>query len=141
MLTKEQIVAADDLPHVDVDVPEWGGTVRVGMMTATARNAYELELYEIIDSGEDKGRVRLNLKDLKTRLVAYTLIDENAKPMFSRAELDVLGAKSFAAIDRLYSAAQKLNKIGDAELEGDIKNSDATPSGGSSSELPASSEV
>ena len=29
LLTGAAILAANDLPHEDVEVPEWGGTVRV----------------------------------------------------------------------------------------------------------------
>ena len=38
LLSKEQILAAEDLPHKDVPVPEWKGTVRVRALTGFERD-------------------------------------------------------------------------------------------------------
>jgi len=45
-LNKEQILRADDLKTEEVDVPEWGGSVRVRVLTGTERDAFESSIYD-----------------------------------------------------------------------------------------------
>ena len=40
LLSKEAILAAQDLPSEDVEVPEWGGTVRVRGLDGKGRDEY-----------------------------------------------------------------------------------------------------
>ena len=44
ILSKEAILAADDLPREKVNVPEWGGEVLVRTMSGTDRDAFEASL-------------------------------------------------------------------------------------------------
>ncbi len=44
ILTKEAILAADDLPRETVLMPEWGGDVYVRTMSGTDRDAFESSL-------------------------------------------------------------------------------------------------
>ncbi|MBI0320545.1 hypothetical protein JBF12_47905, partial [Streptomyces javensis] len=45
LLGKQQILDAQDRRHEDVAVPEWGGSVRVAMMSARDRDRWEQETY------------------------------------------------------------------------------------------------
>lgn len=108
MLTREQILAADDLKSEVVPVPEWGGEVRVGMMSGARRDAFE-------DSLRTDGA--LDLSNRRAKLVAAALIDEQGNALFTSADIEALGRKSMAALDRVTGIAQRLNKLGDAELE------------------------
>lgn len=108
MLTRDQILAAEDLPTTKVDVPEWGGVVNVRTMTGAQRD--ELE----IAAQRDKQNIR-------ARVAFLTMIDENGEPLFTRKDIDALGKKSATALDRVYEAAMSHNKVSDkdiAELEG-----------------------
>ena len=40
-LSKDEIFAAQDTTDLEVDVPEWGGSVRLRSMTGTQRSNYE----------------------------------------------------------------------------------------------------
>ena len=44
ILSKDAILAADDLPRETVHVPEWGGDVYVRTMSGTDRDAFETSL-------------------------------------------------------------------------------------------------
>lgn len=112
LLSKDQILAAEDLVTEDVEVPEWGGTVRVRMMTGAERDSFEDSLTQT------KGKnVKTNLANLRARLVARTVVDEAGKRMFTDAEAGVLGQKSAAALDRVFEAARRLNGMTEADVE------------------------
>ncbi len=106
-LTKELILAADDLPRERVNVAQWGGDVFVRTMTGTDRDAFEASLI-----GSDS-----RLENVRARLVALTLCDESGTRLFDDGEIAALGRKSARALDRVFSVAQRLNGIGTAEVD------------------------
>jgi hypothetical protein len=107
MLTRDMILAADDLPKELVEVPEWGGSVYVRCLTGTERDAWEAS---VVEMGKD-GKTKPNMENLRAKLVARTLCDEDGARVFSDGDVAVLGAKSAAAMDRLYAVAARLSKI------------------------------
>lgn len=112
MLSKEQILAADDLVTEDVDVPEWGGTVRMRTLSGTERDAFEASSIK----GNGKNR-QVNLQNMRARLVALVLVDENGGRMFADAEVRALGRKSSKALDRLFDKARALNGLSEDDVE------------------------
>lgn len=102
LLTKEAILGVDDLPREQVHVPEWGGDVFVRTMTGVDRDAFEASLI-----GQER-----RMENVRARLVALTLCDENAKRLFDDQDVSALGAKSARALDRVFTVAQRLNGIG-----------------------------
>ncbi|WP_369040256.1 hypothetical protein [Stenotrophomonas maltophilia] len=107
LLGKQQILDAQDRRHEDVAVPEWGGTVRVAMMSARDRDRWEQDTY-----GGDTPRV----DDFRARFVGLCLVDETGERLFSDHDVAQLGAKSAAALDRVFRVAQTLNALGDAAV-------------------------
>ncbi len=107
ILTKEAILAADDLPRELVNVPEWGGDVFVRTMTGADRDAFEASLI-----GKE-GR----MENVRARLVSLTLCTETGDRLFDDAEVAALGKKSARALDRVFSVAQRLNGIGTEQVE------------------------
>ena len=88
-LTRDEILGAVDLKVVEVAVPEWGGTVRVSMMTGTERDAFEAET--VVRKGK---RVEVNMVNMRARLVARTVVDEKGARVFSDGDVEALAAKS-----------------------------------------------
>jgi len=125
ILTKEAISKVKDLVTEDVEVPEWGGTVRVKMMTAQERDVYELSIYE----DEQNNRS----ENVRARLCVSVMIDEKGNRIFGLNEVKVLGKKSAKAVNRVFEVARKLNAIGDDEVKEIEKNLPETPGGDSSS--------
>ncbi len=136
-LTREQILGADDLPVEDVDVPEWGGIVRVKTLTGQERDAFEESVITMKKVKRGK-RVRTettpNLKNMRAKLVAHSCVDTKGKLIFSEADVQALGEKSSAALDRVYEASSRLSKITDEDLEELEKNSLSGQSGSSTSD-------
>ncbi len=109
MLTREQILGTDDRPFEDIEIPEWGGTVRVCTMSGAARDAFEQSVLD-----EDR---KPDLTNMRAKLVARCLVDEAGQPLFSEADVVSLGSKSAAALERIVKVAERLNKLGSKQLE------------------------
>jgi len=109
-LSRDAILSADDLPRQEVDVPEWGGTVFVRSMSGLERDTFETSL----TNGKDKS---VNLKNIRARLVCLTAVDDNGERLFADGDEDALGKKSAAALDRIFTVAQKLNGLNSSDVE------------------------
>ena len=128
LLSKTAILTAQDLQTEDVEVPEWGGAVRVRSFTGRERDAFESSMVR----GEGRER-KVDLTNMRARLVGLTVIDETGQRLFTDEEVDLLGAKSGAALDRVFAVAQKLNGLSGTDVEELSKNSSGVPSAFSTS--------
>lgn len=124
LLTREQILAAKDIKFEDVEVKEWGGTVRVRTMTAIERDAF---LGDVVDS---KGVV--DRRRHRALLVARTAVGEDGAPLFTEADVAALGAKSSLALERVVTASDRINTLDESTVEAAVKNSGRGPSDASS---------
>lgn len=127
LLSRDQILTSDDLKSEDVPVPEWGGYVRVRSLTGTERDAFELSI-----AGEDNSKKK-NLANLRARLVALCVIDEQGVRVFTDSDVHKLGLKSAGALSRVFDVASKLNGLSPKDVEDLAGNSDADQSGSSTS--------
>lgn len=132
LLSKQEILDADDISKELVSVPEWGGEVYVGMLTGAERDRFE----ELSMKGKGKDR-EVNLANFRARLAAAVIVDGNGNRMFSETEINVLGAKSAAALDRVYEAGTKLNRISKEDVDAAVGNSESDQSDDSGSDSPA----
>ena len=131
---KADILDSDDLKIEKVAVPEWpkvNGHLYVKVMTGTARDAFESAFVK-------GGSVLINVR---AKLAARTLCDSDGKLVFTDADIPALGQKSAAALDRVFASAQRLNGIGEADVEALAKNSEAAQSGNFGSDSPSSSDT
>lgn len=129
LLSKEQILSKDRKKTVDVNVKEWGGSVRLQELSASDRDMWENESFVLNADGTG---ARFNPKHARARLVVRCLVDDQGRRLFMDDEVAAIGSLSAATVQRLFNAARKLNAISDediSELEG---NSDAGPSGDNS---------
>lgn len=110
ILSADDIMASDDLVTEEVDVPEWGGVVIVRALSGVERDAYEGGIFTG-KTGE------YNLQNIRARLASRTMIDENGKRLFSDAQVDKLGLKSAAALDKVFEVAQRLSRLTKKDVE------------------------
>ncbi len=129
MLTREQILAAEDRPIETVDVPEWGGQVCVRTIGADERDKWQDDMME----GKGKNR-KMNLARVTASLCAIAMCDEGGVPIFTRADVTALGKKSASAMQRVFAAAARLSGITEADIEELAKNLPPTESDDSSSD-------
>jgi len=125
-LTRQEVLAADDLPRQEVQVPEWGGTVFVRVLSGTERDAFEQSV-----AGPRGGA--MNLANVRARLVVLCATDASGERLFTDKDVVELGKKSAVALDRVFLAAQKLNGMTDADVEEMAENSGTDQSDDSTS--------
>jgi hypothetical protein len=123
MLTRDAILGAQDLKTVDVPVPEWGGDVRLRMLTGAERNA----LHAAAAAG---GKFDATL--FASLLVAKTIVGDDGGRLFGDDDAPALAAKSASAFNRVFEAAAKLNGLGGNAVDEAEGNSSAAQSGASS---------
>jgi hypothetical protein len=114
LLTAEDILKANDIKIEAVEVPEWGGTVHVRQFSAAVRDQFDA----LISSGDGD---EPDLTNVRGRVLALSVCDPDGKPLFTLEQAEALGAKSDAAIARVYDAAAKLNKLRKSDHDGEKK--------------------
>jgi len=120
LLNKEQIKSVSDLETLDVEVPEWGGTVRLKSLTGAERDRFEAGVVQ----GQGRNTT-VNMQNLRAKLVAQSAIGEDGKPLFTEEDVKWLGEKSAKALNRLFNAAQQLSGLSESdvkELAGNFKD-------------------
>lgn len=115
-LSRDQILAAQDVRFETIAVPAWGGDVRIRSMTGAARDEYDLWMYK---QGQDGGEV---LRNLRAKLLAISIVDEAGEPIFTEADVDELGKKSAAAVELVYERINELNALDRKSIEALAKN-------------------
>lgn len=121
-LNKADILGQQDIVTEDLFVPEWDAWVKVKMMTASERDHFE----DSTVTREGK-KTTLNLQGIRARLCILCLVDEAGNRMFSDEDEYALGTKSGAAIDRVFTVAQRLNGLRDEDVNALAKNSEGAP--------------
>lgn len=129
--------APKNLPFVDVPVARLGGSVRLTMLMAGSRLAWEESLTPAVADAE----VKVNYREFGFGLLARSIVDENGDCMATE-EAERLFTPEEAT--ELSAAARKLNGIGGeavAEVEGKSEGSlaasgDSNSPGDSGSHTP-----
>lgn len=85
-------------PLLKVNVPEWGGSVCIRVMTAEDRESWEIEC-----------RSNHKVESFRAKYLARCLCGENGERLFSDNEASMLGEKSAAVIGRLWEKAMQYN--------------------------------
>jgi hypothetical protein len=138
LLTRSQILAAK-LPHQDVDIPEWGGSVRIQQMSVDTRvkfletirvyndAVFQWEANELLDA-KDKARkkiVKPEHVDTPALAIVTCLVDDSGNRMFTDKETTELNKLSFVSVRNLYAAVLDLNdfnKSTSAQVETEKKD-------------------
>ena len=132
-LTKEAILAIDDRLYEDVEVPEWRteGSKDAPLVRVRSLSGMELDKFQAsILTGKGKNR-DVNLKALRSKLVALTVVDGLGDPLFTDADIQALGNKNASALNRIFQKAQELSGLNEEEVEEMVKNSEADQNGDS----------
>jgi hypothetical protein len=130
-LTRDQILGAIDLHIESVYVPEWGGTVYVRNLNGKGRDAFEGSRIRI----KENNKVEMIHDNTRARLLALTVCDEKGVLLFSTEDIEALGEKNAATLDKLFEVAQRLAGLRAQDVEEKVKNSAAAPIVNSSSAL------
>jgi hypothetical protein len=119
MLGRDEILGVVDLRFANVEVPEWGGTVRVRGLTGAERDAYEASAVTVVD-----GKRTMNVRNLRAKLIVMAAVDSTGHPMFTEEDVQRLGAKSGIALERVFDTVRHLSGMTEddmARLERDLE--------------------
>jgi hypothetical protein len=116
MLTRSEILDAADLTRELVEVPEWGGALYVRAMTGTERDAFEESIIDVRQNGKGVSATPV-LAAMRAKMCARCIVGEGGERLFTDSDIDALGAKSAAALDRVFAVAQRLNAMGQDDIE------------------------
>lgn len=105
ILSANDILSADDITNslIEVEVPEWGGTVMFRPMTAAECILWNQKL-----SGPGKNEAWLSI-------FASCAVDENGQRLFTPKQLDDLRKKNVRVFFRLQHELMRLNGMGRGE--------------------------
>lgn len=124
-LTRDTILAVQDLKIQKVEIPEWGGPedfIFVRGMTGAERDEFEAEVATI------RGRkIQTNYDNIRAKLAAFTICDETGKRLFSESDVAALGNKSASALQRVFLVAQLLSGINESAIQEMTENLTENP--------------
>jgi hypothetical protein len=127
LLTKDAILQADDLEYEELEVPEWGGTVRIRALSGKERDAYEASMRQ------QRGKEFIaNLANIRAKLVVKCVVGEDGERLFTDQDAPAVGEKSAAALDRIFEVCARLSRLSDEDVDelagksADDQNGDST---------------
>lgn len=136
------IVAADDRPYKDVEIPEWPNPqtgepieLRIRGASAAVVDAHDASMYAIRGSmnGDGGGDLSIEMnKSYRARFLVGCLFDLDDQPIPITAEQ--LAAKSGRVVNRLFGIAQKLSGAGERATEEAGKGSESDRSDSSTTD-------
>jgi hypothetical protein len=133
-LSREQILRSADLPHEEVEVPEWGGSVRVSRLSGLHRAELDDVLRGLL--GEDKKFTGVTSLQYTLALIVRAVVDDEGQRIFSDEDVEGLRTKSDEALARVGEVAARLNGIG-AKAQEEIKKTSAISDPKDDSILPS----
>jgi hypothetical protein len=133
MLDRKTILAAVDIETETVEVPEWGGSVKVRGLTGAGRDAWQESMLQ--GSGRSQ---KVRLAEATVRLVQLSVIDGTGNLLFKPEDIPALNKKSAAALNRIYEVAARLSGLTPEDVEEMAKNSESlSRTAASTSDSPA----
>ena len=110
LLTKDQIAGADDRKSSELEVPEWGGSIKIRSMSGAQAETYIKSAQEI--SGLDAVML----------LVSFSVVDEKNELMFpSPEDLKVLGEKNMLVMKRVADECIIVNGLNQEVVAEELK--------------------
>ena len=90
-----------------IDVPEWGGTVRVRVMSGAERDAFELATVPPLGT----------LRNARARLVVACACDDAGALLFQPGDVEAVGELDGRALDRVFRVARDFNLLTGEHVE------------------------
>lgn len=114
-LSRDAILGAVDLPYEDVEVPEWGGWVRLQGLTGEQRA--RINATTLVSKGQNVEMRVEALADLQIKMVGLALVDADGRRLFTDPEIRALGSKNAGVIERLFLKVQQLSGVAPEAVE------------------------
>jgi len=119
LLSREQILAQRPWPSEEVEVPEWGGSVRVRALSASEMDAFNASIVQT------RGKsIEVNRLNYRAKLVARCVVNgDGTTPMFKEeSDIVILGSQPAFILDRILVVINRLNAMSEEDHEEAVKN-------------------
>lgn len=100
LLSRAAILEVEDLEFEEIEIPEWGGTIRIRVATAAERARF------VMDLNRAESESDADLKGL--RFLTRVIVDERNERVFEDKDAEELGRKHYKAIDQVSAVAFRL---------------------------------
>lgn len=112
-LSRQDILNSIDIDYTTVDVPKWGGPVRLKALSIAEQISYSKYTTESKDT--DQKHIY--------KLLVMSIVDDNGNPLFTMDDIEALAKKSSESVLKVFFAANDLNNPKEGELEDTAKKS------------------
>ena len=111
VLSRDQIFSKPDIETDEVDVPEWGGTVRIRSITAAQQKEIAKIQNNTARSETDRyARGRL-------QMVVFGCVDKEGSPLFTEDDFAALEERNPGVLNRLSDAIGRISGLSDAATD------------------------
>jgi hypothetical protein len=114
-LSKDQIFGAADSDVIEIDIPEWGGSIKLKPMTGEQRAGYEFWAATASKKNSD-------FRGIRERTIIACAVDDAGEPLFSADDLATLAKKNAVILDRLSVECQRISGLLADDVEEAAKN-------------------
>lgn len=130
-LTPAQVLEQPTLIIEVLDVPEWGGKIRLKHLSAKERDDFESSMVKM---GKN-GRQQMNNENFRARLVQLAAVkDELGAPMFTRHDIKTLGSLPASGLQRVFNKINEMSAFSEDDLKDLTEDFDDDPTDDSSSD-------
>jgi len=106
LLSRDDILNANDAKLEEIHIPEWNGNVYIRVMRAGERDKFEAECLNTTGK-----------TNFRAKLAALCVCDKDGDRIFTDADIAALTNKSAAALDRIFRHAIHINQMTSDDIE------------------------
>lgn len=113
LLTKEKTAQSPSLPHEDIDVPEFGGSMRLRAWTGAEYDEFGKAIKDVTYDGA-----------MYAAAIAASAVGDDGEKLFDvSVDIDRVSRMFLkTTLERAYDVIRRMNKLGKEGVEGAAKN-------------------
>ena len=129
LLNRNQILEAKDIQTKDIEVKEWGGTIRIKQLSAKEYNDIFMNMINIrkmaakqlskknADENLEETINELAIKNQKILIIIKSVVDENMNPLFTEADMELLYQKNTNVINKIIAEIEEFNSVSTEDVK------------------------
>lgn len=110
-LSPSNIENVQDITLVEVEVPEWGGVVYIRSLSGKERDHFDSIYFN-----QDIPFIE-KFKNARARFLVTVLCNENGEQLLKPEQVEMLGNKNGAVLDRLFEKAQEISGLRKKDID------------------------
>lgn len=115
---RKRVLELQDVKTEVISIPEWDMEFTVKSLNGKERDKYETSVFQVSKNGQ----MVFNRDNLRAKLIALTVIDEDGDLVFEQSDVEALGNKNASALDKLYEVAERLSGLNKTAVVNAEKN-------------------